>query len=184
MPNQASTVTSHPKYPNALFEWSSAGTLNTVPPYGGSAAGWASYFIVMAHNGTGVDIRLAELGFPCSGPSSSWGVWIGSTQPATYVSPQFTGNFTPVDTAGTTLPPTTYTYVDVTASNIVIPNGSDFWFGYQNPGMSGQVDANAVTTYGWYGGAWDPDPPYGRTTILQVTGNNAVPVELQSVTVE
>jgi hypothetical protein len=184
MPDQTTTVTSQPKYPTALFEWSSAGALNTVPTNGGSSTGWASYFIVMAHNGTGVAIQLAELGFPCSGPSSSWGVWIGSTMPADPNSPQYSGTFTPVDTTGTTLPPTTYTYVDITASNVVIPIDSDFWFGYLNPGMSGQVAANAVTTYGWYGGAWDADPPWGRTTILQVTGNQAVPVELQSINLE
>ncbi|MBI4916079.1 MAG: hypothetical protein HY825_09555 [Acidobacteria bacterium] len=184
MPDQAPTVTSQPKYPTALFEWSSAGALNTVPTTGGSSTGWASYFIVMAHNGTGVDIRLAELGFPCAGPSSSWGVWVGSTMPANPNSPQFTGSFTPVDTNPATFPPTVYTYVDVTASNVIIPNGSDFWFGYLNPGNAGQITANSVTTYGWWSGAWDSDLGWGRTTVMQVTGNDAVPVELQSLSVE
>ena len=182
LPNKASSVTSPTRMP-ADFEWSSGGAMNTVPTLGGSATGWASHFIVMATNTLGTNIRLTELGFPCGGPATIWFVWLGTAQPPNYSTPDFTGAFTPVDTDPTTFPPTTYTYVDISASNIEIAAGASFWFGFQNPGMAGQIDYNSVDTYGWYGGVWDPDGPWGRTTVMQVAGN-MVPVELQTFTVE
>ena len=184
LPEQPPAVTSQPSGVTADFEWSSGGALNVVPTTGGSATGWAEYFIVMTTNTTAQPIRLDELGFPCGGPSASWGVWVQSAQPPNYTSPQYSGNFTPVDPNPATFPPTTYTYVDITATNVVVPAGADFWFGYLNPGIAGQVDFNGVITYGWYLGAWDPDNNYGRTTVMQVLGSFVVPVELQNLTGE
>ena len=183
-PDKAPEVTTSPGVRQADFEWSSAGALDTVPTLPASSTGWASYFVVMATNTTGQLLGLDELGFPCTGPSSTWGVWIGTTQPTDPNSADYSGAFTPADTSGTTSPPTTYSYVDISASNIVIPVGSDFWIGYQNPALSGQVAVNSVITFGWYGGAWDSDTTWDRTTILQVTGTILIPVELMSVTVE
>ncbi len=184
LPEKAPAVASQPSEVRADFDWSSGGAMNTVPTTGGSFDGWAEYFIVMTTNTLGQDIVLTELGFPCGGPSSSWGVWVGPTMPTNYTSPQFSGSFTPVDPNPATMPPTTYTYVDVSTANVVIPAGSTFWFGYLNPGISGQIDFNGVTTYGWYLGAWDPDAGWGRTTVMQVSGNIVIPVELQSLSVE
>jgi hypothetical protein len=184
LPDLPSAVDSQPSAVRADFEWSSGGAMNTVPTTGGSSTGWAEYFIVMTTNTLGQDIVLTELGFPCGGPSSSWGVWVGGAMPPNYSSPQFSGSFTPVDPNPATMPPTTYTYVDVTAANVVIPAGSAFWFGYLNPGIAGQVNYNGVVTYGWYQGAWDPDDGWGRTTVMQVKGNIVIPVELQSLSVE
>jgi len=183
LPNQAPAVTSEPRSARADFEWSSGGAMNTVPTLGGSATGWASDFIVMTTNTLGTDIILTEVGFPCGGPATTWYVWLGAAQPANPSSPQFSGAFTPVDPNPATFPPTTYTYVDITAADIHVPAGGAFWFGYHNPGMAGQIDYNGVTTYGWYGGVWDPDQAWSRTTVMQVMGN-LVPVELQSFTVE
>jgi hypothetical protein len=184
------TVPDRPAPPGAVsqvradFEYNTAGVIDAVPTTGGSATGWASYFIVMVHNTLPQDIKLVELGFPCGGPSSSWGVWLGAAQPPTYTSPDFSGAFTPTDTNPGTFPPTTYSYVDVSASNVVIPGNGDFWFGYENPGIAGQVGASSPITYGWYGGAWDPDSGYGRVTVMQVKGNINVPVELQGLSAE
>jgi hypothetical protein len=157
--------------------------VGTVPTTGGSVVGWGSHFIVMTTNTSGSDINLSELGFPCGGPASTWLVWVGSAQPADFSTPDFSGPFTPTDPDPATFPPTTYAYLDVTASNVLIPAGSDFWFGYENPGVGGQVDCNGLVTYAWYGGAWDPDDTWGRTAVMQVFGE-LVPVELQSFSVE
>lgn len=72
----------------------------------------------------------------------------------------------------------------MTAANVVIPDGETFWFGYLNPGQAGQITFYGVETLGWYGGAWDPDSGWGRTTVLQVKANYTIPVELQSISVE
>lgn len=183
VPDKAPAVTSEAPARLAAFEWSSGGAMDTVPTLGGSDTGWGTHFIVMATNTLGTDIFLSELGFPCGGSSSNWYVWVGTAQPPDFSTPDFSGPFTPVDPDPATFPPTTYTYVDVTAASVLIPAGSDFWFGYENPGIGGQVDFNGVVTYAWYGGAWDSDEPWDRTAVMQVTGD-LVPVELQSFTID
>ncbi len=183
LPDNPVPVTYEPRAPRADFEWSSGGAMNTVPTLGGSSAGWGSHFIVRTTNTLPVPIVLTELGFPCGGPAATWMVWLGTTIPSGFGSPDFSGPFTPVDPDPTTFPPTTYTYVDVSAANIEIPAGSDFWFGYENPGIGGQVSFNGVVTYSWYEGAWDADDAWGRTAVMQVSADQ-VPVELQFFTVE
>jgi len=185
-----STLPDKPSIPGSVsavradFEYNTAGSIDAVPTLGGSSTGWASYFIVMVHNSLPGNIQLTELGFPCGGASSSWGVWLGATQPADFSSPDFSGAFVPTSSDPATIPPTTYSYVDVTAANVIVPGNGDFWIGYENPGMSGQISGTTPITYGWYGGAWDPDSDYTRVTVMQVKGNIAVPVELQNLSVE
>ena len=53
----------------------------------------------------------------------------------------------------------------------MIPAGQVFWFGYTNPGLSGQIDYNGVDTFGWFQGSWDGDGPWGRTTVMQFKAN-------------
>ncbi len=183
LPDNPPVINSKSEVGRAAFEWNSGGAVDTVPNLGGSSTGWGPYFIVMTTNTVGSDVFLSELGFPCGGPAGTWMVWVGSAQPADSSAPDYSGPFTPTDPSPDTFPPTTYTYVDVTASNVLIPAGSDFWFGYENPGIGGQVDFNGVVTYAWYGGAWDSDEPYGRTAVMQVFVE-IVPVELQSFSIE
>ena len=84
---------------------------------------------------------------------------------------EYYGTFTPVDPGPGTLPPTVYTYVDVSSWGIAVPDGAYLCWGYDNTDTGGQTTYNGVTTWAWYSGIWDPDPPYGRTAILQVKGS-------------
>ncbi len=173
-----------PTSTRADYEYNTGGPINCVPTTGGSATGWASFFITVLQNTTGHDMCLQELGFPCGGPPVSWGwvVWTnlpGMNPPAgDPYSANFHGGFTPVDPNPGSFPPTIYTYIDVSSQGIVIGNGTYWAFGYENPGMGGQVNFNGVTTYGWWSGMWDPDSGWGRTAVLQVFANYGIsPVE-------
>jgi hypothetical protein len=156
------------------FEWNSAGAIDFVPTVGGSAAGWAEWFITAVQNTTGQDLLLEELGFPCDGPPTGtygWMVWVSTPVPPNLPgdasSAQFYGSFTPASNAGVTTP-TTYTYVPVSVQGIVVPDGDWLWFGYDNTAYGGMTAFNGTNTWGWYGGAWDPDANYSRTAVLQV----------------
>ena len=160
------------------FQYNTGGVLDFVPTTGGSSDGWGEWFITTAYNGTGMDLILVEFGFPCCGPPTEaygWVVWTGM---GGYVSPggnvysaEYFGSFVPVDPDPTTFPPTTYTYIDVSAEGIVIPDGTYFCFGYDNTGTGGQTTFNGVDTWAWYDGLWDPDQSWSRTAILQVKAN-------------
>jgi hypothetical protein len=172
----------------ADFEYNTGGAIDFVPDMGGSFDGWAEWFVTAVYNATGQELKLVELGFPCAGPPTGtygWLVWTGISG---YVAPPggastatYYGAFTPVDPNPETLPPTTYTYVDISALNIVIPAATYFEIGYDNTGMGGMTSYNGVETWGWYGGVWDPDSSWGRTAILQVKANYAYsPVDSRS----
>ena len=160
------------------FQYNTGGALDFVPTTGGSSDGWGEWFLTTVYNGTGMDLILVELGFPCCGPPTEAYGWVVWTNMGGYVSPggnaysaEHFGSFVPVDPDPTTFPPTTYTYVDVSAAGIVIPDGTYFCFGYDNTGTGGQTTFNGVMTWAWYEGWWDPDESWGRTAILQVKAN-------------
>ncbi len=161
----------------ADYEFSTAG-MDAVPDLGGSYDGWGEWFLTAFHNNSGEDVQLLVMGFPCCGPATDgtdgWLVWTdvgGLNAPAGDASTRdYGGGFTPVDSAPDTFPPTTYTYVDITSENIVIPDGNYFVIGYDVTGNGGQISANGVDTWSWYEGAWDPDAGWGRTAVMQVTG--------------
>lgn len=156
----------------ADWEWSTAGTVDAVPTTGGSSGGWGEHFVVQVTNNTGSDQQMAEFGFPCGGTiGSEWMVWLDPSMPAGFSGGDFSGSFTATDPDDTTMPPVNYTYVDVSSAGVVIPDGQVFWFGYTNPGISGQIAANGVETFGWYQGAWDSDDGWGRTTVMQFKAN-------------
>ena len=159
LPDRIDTDTSQRSPLQGDWEWSSGGSIDVVPTTGGSWDGWGEYFIVQVTNTSGSDQQIIEFGFPCAGTiDSEWMIWLDSAMPASFAGGDFSGSFAATDTDDTVFPPVTYTYVDVSGDGVVIPAGQTFWFGYKNPGVSGQVDANGTTTYGWYGGAWDADP--------------------------
>jgi hypothetical protein len=172
----------------ADWVYNTGGAEDFVPDTGGSSTGWGEYFITTVFNDTGSDLTLTELGFPCAGPPTDfvgWMVWLnlpGLVAPAGDPSTaDYFGEFTPVDPDPATFPPTVYTYVDVSAANIVVPAGTYFSFGYDNTGTGGQTAFNGVETWAWYGDVWDPDVNYGRTAILQVKGDfGVVPVDESS----
>ena len=156
----------------AAWEWSTAGTMDAVPTTGGSWDGWGSHFLATTVNNTGQDMQIIEFGWPCGGTiPGEWFVWLGSTMPADYSNPDFTGTFTATSNDDVTFPPTIYTYVDVTSANVVVPDGETVWFAYVNPGLGGQIDANGVVTWSWYLGAWDADDAWGRTAVMQLKGD-------------
>ncbi len=162
----------------ADFEYNSGGAMGTVPTTGGSSSGWGEWFVVSILNDSGQDILLMELGFPCCGPptgADGWLVWTdvgGLNPPAGDASTaDYSGAFTPLDPAPDTFPPITYTYIDVSAEDIVIANGAYFCIGYDVTGNGGQVDFNGVDTWSWYGGVWDSDQAWSRTDILEVSAD-------------
>ncbi len=172
LPDRADTNTNQRSPVQAAWEWSSGGSIDVVPTTGGTWDGWGEYFVVQVSNTTGSDQQVIEVGFPCAGTiGSEWMIWLDSTMPASFVGGDFSGTFTATDTDDTVFPPVNYTYVDVSGDGVVIPAGQTFWFGYKNPGNSGQVDYNNIDSYGWYNGAWDADGPWGRTTVMQFKAN-------------
>ncbi len=166
------------------FEYSTCGQMDCIPDLGGSATGWAEWSITQVVNDTGHDLVLTEFGFPMCGPTTGaygWLVWADQPSlPGPASTADFFGAFTPICTDPTTFPPTVYTYVNVASQNIVIANGTSFWFGFDNTGMQGMTSYNGFDTYGWYAGAWDYDAPYGRTVIMQLKADyfgGGTPVE-------
>ena len=168
-----------PSNVRAFFEYNTGGTIDYVPDLGGSATGWAEWSIAFVTNNTGSDIGVIELGWPCSGPPSGpygWLVWPNqSTLPGPAETAPYHGAYTPVDPNPQTYPPTTYTYLDISDLGIFWQNGTTLCFGFDNTGMQGMTDYNGVETWGWYGGIWEPDPPYGRTCILQLRADLCCP---------
>lgn len=156
----------------AAWEWSTGGSMDFVPTTGGSSDGWGTHFMAMTVNTTGQEMQIIEFGWPCGGTiPGEWFVWLGATMPVDYSNPDYTGAFTATSADPDTLPPTIYTYVDVTAANVLVPDGETIWFAYVNPGIGGQVDFNGVDTWSWYLGAWDSDQGWGRTDIMQLKGD-------------
>lgn len=168
----------------ADVEWSTTGAMDTPASLGGSASGWGYYFITSWLNTTGQDVTLVEFGWPCGGPGPvDWVVWITAGMPGAPGTQTFGGLWTPVDPDGVSYPPDTYTYIDVSASAITIPAGQKFYFGYENPGIGGQISYNGVETWAWYENAWDSDVSWGRTAVLQFKGNfGGVPAEQTTFT--
>jgi len=167
------------------YAYNTGGTLDFVPDLGGSADGWGEWFITTVLNDTGNDLILLEFGFPCGGPATGAYGWVVWTDMGGLIPPgggattaDYFGAFTPFDPDPTVFPPTTYTYVDVSAEYIIIPDGTYFCFGFDNTGHGGQTYFNGVDTWAWYEGFWDPDQDWGRTAILQVKANYyGTPVE-------
>jgi hypothetical protein len=156
------------------FEYNTGGTIDMTPTTAGSAAGWGEWFLATVENDTGHDLILMEFGFPCCGPPTGtygWVVWTdmgGLNPPAGEAdTAEYYGAFTPAD-AGHTSPPVVYSYIDVSASSVIIPAGNYFCWGYDNTDLGGQIAYNGVETWGWYNGMWESDEPYGRTGLLQV----------------
>ncbi|MEZ4649936.1 MAG: hypothetical protein R3E97_14330 [Candidatus Eisenbacteria bacterium] len=108
-----------------------------VPDTGGSFDGWGEWFITTVYNAKGFDLTLTGASV-CSGPMTEdygWLVWLGLpglvAPTGDAYTADFFGQFTPVDPNPDTFPPTVYTYVDVSAANIVVPDGTFFFaFGY------------------------------------------------------
>lgn len=159
----------------ADFEYSTTGTMGTVPTTGGSYDGWGEWFITAIENNSGNDLLLTQISIPCCGPTTGdygWVVWSdvgGLNAPAgDAATADYYGAFSPVDPSPDTFPPTTYTDIDVSAAGAVIPAGNFFCVGYDNTGNGGQIDFNGVDTWAWYEGAWDGDQAWSRTAVIDV----------------
>ncbi len=164
--------------------WATGGALDMVPTTGGSSGGWGEWFVTTVLNDTGNDLYLNEFGWPCCGPPTGvygWVVWVnvgGIVPPGGASSADYYGSYAPVDPAPDTFPPVTYTYIGVTAENIVIPPSAYMCFGYDNTGNGGQILFNGTQTWAWYSGYWDPDESWDRTALLQVKASfTSTPVE-------
>jgi hypothetical protein len=166
------TTANVPSSVRSYFEYNTGGTIDFVPELGGSATGWAEWSIAFVTNNTGFDLSLTELSWPCAGPPSGaygWLAWPNqSTLPGAAETAPYHGAYTPVDPDPLSFPPTTYTYIDVAAQAIPWQAGTTLCFGLDNTGMQGMTAYNGVETWGWYGGIWDADSPYGRTCVLQL----------------
>jgi uncharacterized protein YodC (DUF2158 family) len=171
------------RLPREDVAYNTGGEIDYVPQMGGSATGWAEWTITFWRNDTGMSLLLSELSWPCSGPASGaygWLVWLDQTDlPGPAETAQYYGPYTPVDPNPASFPPTTYTYIDVSAASIIVHAGTTLCFGFDNTGMQGMTDYNCVETWGWYGGIWDSDSAYGRTAIMQLKASfcGSTPVE-------
>lgn len=157
----------------ADVEYNTAGALDTPATLGGSADGWGTYFIASWANLTGQNVYLAEFGWPCGGPGPvDWVVWITSGgMPGAPGTQTYSGSWVPASGDDVTLPPPVYSYIDVSGEGIVVPADMVMYFGYENPGLGGQVEANGTETWAWYEGGWDADSGWGRTAVLQFKGS-------------
>lgn len=165
---------SDPSPVRADFEYNSAGVMDHVPEYSGDAYSWAEWFIVTVRNDTGYNLVIKELGFPCCGPPTGdhgWVVWTnmpGLVPPAGGpTTAQYRGPFAPAD-PGTSIPPSTYTYLDVSDAEIFVLADTYFCFGYQNTNIGGLTDYQGIETWGWYCGEWWSDGDSSMTAVLQV----------------
>lgn len=174
---------SEPSLTRADWEYNTGGQIDFVPELGGSATGWAEWSIAKLTNTTGDDYVLVELSWPCAGPPSGpygWIVWTDQpTLPGPANTAEYYGPYTPVDPDPNTFPPTTYTYIDVSAENVPFLAGTTSFWGFDNTGMQGMTAYNGVETWGWYGGIWESDVSWGRTVVMQLKANFAggTPVE-------
>lgn len=171
----ANPATPHTLSPETV-RFSTAGW-NATPTHGGSHHGWGEWFVTTFHNDTGYDVTLTEIGMPCCGAPSGdygWLVWAsvgGMNRPSSGpTGADWYGPYTPADSSYDTNPPTTYTYVDISAENVVIQAGSYFAVGYDVTGMGGHVSFNGHASWAWYGGGWSYDGTFNRTAVIQVEG--------------
>jgi hypothetical protein len=170
------------------WEYNTGGSLDFVPTTGGSHDGWGEWFLTCIQNNTGYDVKLMEFGFPCCGPATGnygWVVWLtagyGAPAGTADTADFYGGPWSPVDPSPDTFPPTTYTYLDVSAEGVIIPNGGWFVFGYDVTGNGGQTTYNGVETWAWYSGYWDSDVGWSRTAILQFKADYwTTPVQAES----
>ena len=109
---------------------------------GGSDTGWGTHFIAAWANLTGQDVYIAEFGWPCGGAGPvDWVVWVtDGSLPGAPGSQNFSGQWTPASGDSDTNPPATYSYIDVSDAGVVVPADQVMYFGYENPGIGGQVD--------------------------------------------
>lgn len=153
-------------------EYSTTGAMDTPATLGGDRDGWGTDFITRWDNDTGHDVLIEEFGWPCGGWwSQFWYVWITDALPPDPYTLQYFGSFVAASEDDSEWPPSTYTYVDVAAEDIVVPAGASMVFGYGNPGMGGQIGFNGVETFSWYEEAWDMDGDFGRTAVMQFRGS-------------
>jgi hypothetical protein len=159
----------------------STGAWDQPPTKGGTSYGWGEWFVTTFENDTGEDISITELGMPCCGPPSGdygWVVWydVGGLRfpPGTPQSADEHGSYTPED-GGSTNPPVTYTYVDLSGEDVVIEEGTYFAIGYDVTRRGGQVPYNGYCTWAWYSGWWDPDYDWGVTALIQCRAESAIP---------
>ena len=158
------------------FEYNTGGTIDYVADLSGSSSGWGEWFITSVFNNTGHDLLLIEFGFPCCGSATGnfgWVIWenmTGSGPPSGVPeSSDYHGSFTPVEGPGGD--PSVYTYVNISDQSIIIPDQTQFVFGYQNTDLGGQTPFNSTGTWSWHGGVWSSDEDHYRTAVLQVKAN-------------
>jgi len=166
----------------ADFEYNTGGYPGYPADLFGSSAGWGEWFVTTVQNPLPVAIQIMEFGFPCSGSATGpygWVVWedLGLvTHPSG--GPQSCdhhGEFTPVE--GPYGDPSVYTWVDVSAANVIIPAGAHFCFGYRNTAYGGQTPYNGVLTWSWFDSMWIVDSSYYRTAVMQVSADVAGALE-------
>ena len=134
-------------------EYSTTGAMDLPATAGGDRDFWGSDFMTRWDNTTGADVMLKEFGWPCGGWwSQFWYVWITDTLPAGPFGLEYYGSFVAASADETEYPPSTYTYIDVSAEAIVIPAGESMYFGYGNPGMGGHVAFNGTQTFSYLDG--------------------------------
>ncbi len=166
----------------ADVEFNTGGAMFFAPTTAGSASGWSFYIAHVYTNTAAQDLGLLELGFPTNEDATDpiavpvdWNVDLNNSDifsiadPYTYAySAQ--GDFMPAG-ASDTSPPDTYSVVDISGEGVILAAGASMIWGYENAGLCGQTDFNGEVTYGLYQGFWDDDSLYGRTALMQFSGD-------------
>lgn len=166
----------------ADVEFNTGGTMFFAPTTNGSASGWSFYIAHVYTNAGTMDLGLLELGFPTNEYSTDpiaipvdWTIDLDNADVLSIADPYTyawdgLGTFTPAGVIDTS-PPDTYTIVDVSGESLILGAGQSMVWGYENAGLCGQTDFNGEITWGLYQGFWDDDSLYGRTALMQFTGD-------------
>lgn len=166
----------------ADVEYNTGGAMFTPATANGTASGWCYYAVSVYTNTAAQDLELLELGFPTNEYSTDpivmpveWNIDLNNSDIYSIVDPYThtwdgVGTFYPTGVIDTS-PPTVYSVIDIDANDLVLPAGAAMVFGYENAGLCGQISYNGVETIGWYVSYWDSDVAYGRTALMQFTGD-------------
>lgn len=184
---------------NTRVDWipvtfNTGGTWFQTPDLTGSASGWASYFLHVYTHFPGPELWLTDFWYPTNTYSTDpvsmpvdWVVDIGNDDVLSILDPythywSLIGSFTP-EGALDTVPPDTYTHIELPDLTHRLASGESMVWGYENAGLAGMTEYGGETTYGWFYGVWEPDDFYGRTALMQFRGEywQMVPVEGSSL---
>ncbi len=166
----------------ADVEFNTGGAMNLVPDALGSATGWAYFSAHNYTNGGAAALGLIDMAFPTCENSTDpialpvlWFVHastgdivadIGDPYMATF---DHSGTFYPTNAMDSLAGDLVYDAVDASGYSLAV--GASMWWGYENAGLQGMTSYVVEQTFGYWVSFWDDDTAYGRTALMQFTGD-------------